>query len=216
MIKNVTTSHARRFAVGLGAVGMALLAVPGSAAAGPDSAGASRVAQAAAVQPAVASGLFADRQPIPANLVPPAGNVLDSVFQARGVQVYRCTTTESTPPGNPTSSWLLLEPAATLTGAVRGSTRPVTAIHFRGPSWQSDQDGSLVEGTARANSPVPGSIPQLLIQSKRNQGTGVFGRTTFIQRLATNGGTAPAGSCTEGATASVPYGAVYRFFVAAA
>ena len=35
---------------------------------------------------------------------------------------------------------------------------------------------------------------------------------TFIQRLATVGGVAPAGACTEGDTEAVRYTAVYRFF----
>ena len=39
--------------------------------------------------------------------------------------------------------------------------------------------------------------------------------TTYIQRLNTHGGVAPAGSCTPGDTASVPYTADYYFYRAA-
>lgn len=159
---------------------------------------------------------------VPPALIPPAGNVLTATLPAKGVQVYRCTKT--TPPtGEPTLAWAFVEPVATLagktvrfTGNVAHPDKHVTAVHFRGPSWQSDQDGSLIEGKAKANSPVPGSIPQLLLESVRNQGTGLFGRVTFVQRLATSGGAAPAGTCTEGAVTGVPYRAVYRFFAPAA
>lgn len=159
---------------------------------------------------------------VPPELVPPPGNVLAAVLPATGVQVYRCTLT--TPPtGTPTLGWVFVEPVATLAGKTVRTTgksaqldKHVTAVHFRGPSWESDQDGSLVEGKAKANSPVPGSIPQLLLEAARNQGTGIFGKVTFVQRLATSGGAAPAGACTEGAVTGVPYRAVYRFFNPAA
>jgi hypothetical protein len=141
-------------------------------------------------------------EPAPPALAPPAGHVLTAVFAARGVQVYQCTA----------GAWAFVEPAATLNGV---SWRPKgrhNVIHFRGPSWQSTEDGSLVEARAVANSPVPGAIPELLLQSTRNRGDGVFGRTAYIQRLDTQGGLAPAGACTDGATTGVPYRAEYRFY----
>ncbi len=153
--------------------------------------------------PPAADGLLA-RGAVPATLVPPPGNVLTSVFKARGVQVYGCTN----------GAWALLEPAASLTGITLNPTRRATAIHFRGPSWQSDSDGTLVEGTSPVSAPstTPNSIPQLLVTAKLSRGTGVFGGVTFIQRLNTSGGVAPAGACAAGDITSVPYRADYRFF----
>jgi hypothetical protein len=92
---------------------------------------------------------------------------------------------------------------------------PRPAVHVRGASWESADDGSLVESRAVASSPVPGSIPQLLLQATRNRGDGAFGQVSYLQRLATRGGTAPAGACTDGQTTGVPYQARYRFFVPA-
>lgn len=146
---------------------------------------------------------------VPAELVPPAGNVLASVFKASGVQIYGCTD----------AKWTLIEPAATLTGVnLNKPARVATAIHFRGPSWQSDQDGSLVEGQSPVSAPsaTPNSIPQLLITKKTTRGTGVFGSVTYVQRLSTVGGVAPATACAAGDITSVPYRAVYRFFTAKA
>jgi len=132
------------------------------------------------------------------------GNTLTSVFKAKGVQVYGCTD----------AKWTLIEPAASLTGITLNPVRVVSALHFRGPSWESPDDGSLVEGTAPVPAPsdTPNSIQQLLITAKTTRGPGVFGDVTFIQRLSTVGGVAPATACTAGATTAVPYQAVYRFF----
>ncbi|MEU8239883.1 DUF3455 domain-containing protein [Actinoplanes missouriensis] len=145
---------------------------------------------------------------VPPELAPPAGNVVNAVLKARGVQIYGCTA----------GAWALIEPAATLTGMRLQPQKKVTALHYRGPSWQSDQDGSLVEGdgasAVRAPSTHPDSIPQLRITAKSTRGDGVFGAVTYIQRLDTVGGIAPAGSCSGSATTAVPYRAVYRFFVA--
>jgi hypothetical protein len=141
-------------------------------------------------------------KPAPPALAPPAGHVLTAVFAARGVQVYQCTA----------GAWAFVEPAATLSGVSWRPRGHHDVIHFRGPSWESTEDGSLVEARAVANSPVPGAIPELLPQSTRNRGAGIFGRTAYIQRLATQGGVAPAGACVDGATSGVPYRAEYRFY----
>jgi hypothetical protein len=160
----------------------------------------------AEVGAAQADGFVGRRLDVPASLVPSADNRLDSVFKAAGVQNYGCTN----------GAWALLEPAATLAGITLNPVRPETAIHFRGPSWQSTTDGSLVEGAAVANAPsdTANSIPQLLIRATVKRGAGTFGDVTFIQRLATVGGVAPAGGCAAGQTRAVRYTAVYRFFVA--
>jgi uncharacterized protein DUF3455 len=130
---------------------------------------------------------------------------MSSVFRAQGVQVYQCTN----------GAWTFVEPAAELRGRVRGSADRHILVHFRGPSWQSIEDGSLVEAAVMASAPaLPGTIPQLLLKATRTRGDGVLGKVTFVQRLATSGGVAPTGSCTEGATIGAGYSAVYRFFVA--
>jgi hypothetical protein len=140
----------------------------------------------------------------PAIEVPP-GQTLTGDFLGVGVQVYRCTA----------GAWTFVEPAANLSS---WTTRPgnlATAVHFRGPSWESTDDGSLVEARVIASSPVPGSIPQLLLQATNNRGDGVFGHVSYLQRLATQGGLAPAGECKDGQTTGVRYRAQYRFFTPA-
>jgi hypothetical protein len=63
-----------------------------------------------------------------------------------------------------------------------------------------------------ATAPKPGAIPELLLKSTANRGTGLFGSVDFIQRLNTEGGVAPAGSCADGTQTAVPYSADYRFY----
>jgi hypothetical protein len=132
----------------------------------------------------------------------PAGNVLTASLSASGVQVYQCAG----------GSWTFLEPDATL-----GSRGRTTALHTRGPVWISTVDGSAVGAAAVPGASVarPGAVPELLLKATANRGDGVFGKVTFVQRLRTNGGVAPAGTCATGAQVGVPYTANYLFYVPA-
>ncbi len=92
------------------------------------------------------------------------------------------------------------------------------------PTWQSSFDSSAVWGSRVASvaagsdpaCPNTGAIPCLLLQAVAtrpgNIGNGLFTRTTYIQRLNTTGGSAPAGSCNVGVQALVPYTADYSFY----
>jgi hypothetical protein len=86
-------------------------------------------------------------------------------------------------------------------------------IHYVGPTWESES-GSKVKGAAIANAPSPNanSIPLLLLKAVSTEGPGVFERTTFIQRLNTVGGRAPATGGTTGQVVRVPYTAEYFFY----
>ena len=143
--------------------------------------------------------------PVPPAIQVPPGQALVGDLLGAGVQVYRCTA----------GAWVFVEPAANLVGWTKQPHNVATAVHFRGPSWESTDDGSLVEAKVVASSPVTGSIPQLLLQATNNRGDGVFGHVGYLQRLATRGGAAPAGACTDGQTTGVRYRAEYRFFTPA-
>jgi len=95
-------------------------------------------------------------------------------------------------------------------------------------TWQSSLDTSRVwavvfnGGKARIDAgsdescPNAGSIPCLLLQSIGNQkgptGGQLLAKVSFIQRLNTNGGSAPTTACTAGQTQLVPYTADYFFY----
>jgi hypothetical protein len=56
-------------------------------------------------------------------------------------------------------------------------------------------------------------VPWLLLQGVSHGGSGTLSTTTYIQRLDTDGGTAPSGcDPTEAGALSVPYSADYYFF----
>ena len=145
--------------------------------------------------------------PVPQEIAVPAGNTLAGKAAAQGFQIYTCQA----------GGWVLQQPMAVLLG----TDRKPFALHYGGPTWMA-MDGSAVVG-ARAGiapAPTPGAIPLLLLSTTPANGSTVGALTgiTFIQRLNTTGGVAPATGCDAdhlGATAPVPYTADYYFFRAA-
>jgi hypothetical protein len=162
---------------------------------------------------ALAQGTPTTAAEVPANLAPPAGSVLLFALAARGVQIYTC---QAKPDDATAFVWTFQAPEADLFNA-RGE---VVGHHFAGPTWQGF-DGSAVVGTARehADSPDPGAIPWLLLEAKEHMGSGAFSTVTYVQRLATHGGAAPAAGCdaaNAGEEVRQPYQATYAFYYPAA
>lgn len=146
-----------------------------------------------------------DQSNLPPELRVPAGykRVLDSV--GRGVQIYDCVD----------GAWKFREPTAAIFDQ---HADKVVAIHYVGPTWQSIRDGSKVVGAVKARRDAPNpqrDIPWLLLQATSTTGPGLFGEVQYIQRLDTEGGVAPAGPCSTGQMASVPYQATYAFWATA-
>ena len=69
-------------------------------------------------------------------------------------------------------------------------------------------------GSRLAGSTVDSSaIPWLLLQAKTAEGPSIFALTTYVQRVNTAGGLAPAAAGTSaGQVARVPYTAQYVFY----
>ena len=105
------------------------------------------------------------------------------------------------------SAWKLKAPDATFTGGITGK-------HYVGPTWECTSDGSKVIGhKMREHASPTGAIPWLLLDAKGHEGKGVLAEVTYIQRLKTTGGVAPAAAGTKaGEEARVPYTADYVFF----
>lgn len=142
--------------------------------------------------------------PVPQDIAVPAGNMLAGIGNAEGFQIYTCGA----------AGWTLQQPMAVLTG---GGHKPFV-LHYGGPTWMA-LDGSAVVGTRAGIAPAPtrGNIPWLLLSTSPANGSadGTLSGTTFIQRLNTAGGTAPASGCDAdhlGATAPVFYTADYYFY----
>ena len=139
----------------------------------------------------------------------PSGHVLFTQSEARGVQIYACQAKADTPG---VFEWAFRAPEAELLNS-RGER---IGKHFAGPTWEGN-DGSQVVGMVRAtaNSPSPDAIPWLLLQARSNQGAGVFSTVSYVQRLNTTGGQAPADGCDDahvGQEVRVDYTATYAFY----
>lgn len=135
---------------------------------------------------------------IPEAIKPPKGaKPIGAYVVTKGTQTYTCTG-----------------------GVYTGASVPEAQLvgtggrlhHYAGPSWESTRDGSLVTAAKVAESPRAGTIPELLLQVKTSTGKGVLSKATYISRLLTSRGTAPGGTCTDGSSTAVPYGAVYVFW----
>lgn len=151
----------------------------------------------------VAAGLIAPAaqagQPVPADLAPPKGNEAYLSGHAVGVQIYSCNGT----------AWALVAPRANL----YDRHGKLLATHFAGPTWQT-KDGSSVVGKREKNVNVDPTAIDWLLLSAASTTPGKLGKTTYVQRINTTGGLAPAGGCSAGATVEVAYTADYVFFKA--
>jgi endothelin-converting enzyme/putative endopeptidase len=92
----------------------------------------------------------------------------------------------------------------------------VIGKHYKGPVWEA-ADGSKVGGQAkqRADAPDASAVPWLLLKASSHEGSGTFARVTYVQRVDTKGGLAPATGCDQshvGAEASADYEATYFFY----
>jgi hypothetical protein len=168
--------------------------------------------------------------PVPSNLEVPAGHALFFGARASGTQNYVCLTA-----AKQTVAWRFIGPQATLfaDGADGGaqqatthflSVNPIEGLLAR-PTWQHSIDTSRVWGRVRSSSidpnyVAPGAIPWLLLETAGTEvgptGGAFMTQTTFIQRVNTVGGIAPATGCTNddeiGKVALVPYITDYFFY----
>jgi hypothetical protein len=165
-----------------------------------------------AVSAVVAAGAFARPAPItePGDVLDPRTYAPDSrlylVLHATGVQKYTCQAN---------GTWLFTDPEATLF-LTNGAAQQPVGTHFLNfstgrPVWQWLGGSSVEAARTQAASGGTGNIAWLLLQAVATS-PGRLGQTTWIQRLNTTDGVAPAGPCTPGATAAVPYTADYFFW----
>jgi hypothetical protein len=179
--------------------------------------------------------------PTPTEITPPAGNSAFLVGHALGTQGYVCLpsgggTSWTAIPARPEATLftnLFGQPFQIITHFLSPDLNPNGFAPDPLPpggnaTWQSSLDssrvwaavtaqgGSIPAGSDPESCPNFGSIPCLLLQSIGNlkgpTGGRQLAKTTFVQRLNTNGGSAPTTVCTVGQTQLVQYTADYYFF----
>jgi len=143
---------------------------------------------------------------VPAALQVPGGNKVSFHVYAVGVQIYVATASANSPTGY---GWTFRAPEATL----YDPDGNVVGLHYAGPTWETES-GSKVGGARVAGAtPNANAIPWLLLQATSTQGSGILAHTTYIQRVNTTGGLAPAIPPVQpGQETSIPYTAEYFFF----
>jgi len=127
-----------------------------------------------------------------------------ATVHATGFQVYTCAA-DSTG----VLAWKLKGPDATFENEAG-----LKGKHYTGPTWEA-ADGSVVVGKKAAEhaSPDASAVPWLLLTVANHKGNGVFSDVSFIQRIHTSGGKAPAvGTAKAGDEVRVPYTADYVFY----
>jgi Protein of unknown function (DUF3455) len=135
-----------------------------------------------------------------------AGNHVSLHVYAFGVQIYRWNAT--------TNVWDFVAPAAVFFGA-EGSAS-VVGMHYAGPTWQLTTGSKVVGSVLARCSPTPTAVAWLLLSAvaAQTQGPGLLGSTTFVQRVRTTGGLAPARTGVADEMVGVPYTAQYYFYSA--
>jgi len=177
----------------------------------------------------------------PANITPPEGNTAFLVGNAIGTQGYTCLpqgtgaawTVNPARPEATLFTKVLGQDVQIITHFLSPDTNPnkfaPKPVAFANATWQSSFDtskvwaqtvGSIAAGTDLNSCSHANSIACLLLQSIGNAegptGGKLLAKTTFVQRLNTRGGLAPATGCSVagdvGKQTLVPYSADYYFF----
>ena len=154
----------------------------------------------------IATGALASsaQASVPNDIQVPAGNKAFLEAHAVGVQIYGCNTTATG------YAWSLTGPRANLYKHGK-----LIATHFAGPTWQAKSGSKVVGARVSGVNVDPTAIDWLLLKATATT-PGRFGATTYIQRIHTAGGLAPAAAdCnagTVGTTREAAYTATYVFF----
>jgi hypothetical protein len=149
-----------------------------------------------------------DNAALPEAVRVPAGQKQMMATWATGEITYECREKKDMAGAH---EWAFVGPVATLYGA----DKKAVGKYYAGPTWEA-ADGSKVTGKQVAVAPAaPGSIPLQLVKAEPAMGAGAMTGVSYIQRLNTKGGVAPAMACDamgKGKRQVVAYEADYVFY----
>jgi hypothetical protein len=149
-----------------------------------------------------------DNAALPAPVRVPAGETQKLWTVGSGEITYECRERKD---AAGQYEWAFVAPVASLKD---GSGKSI-GKYYAGPTWESN-DGSKVTAKQVAVAPSSaGNIPLQLVKADPATGMGAMQGVTYIQRLNTKGGVAPASACAAGnvgARQQVAYQADYVFY----
>ena len=150
-----------------------------------------------------------DQAMLPPAVQVPAGHKVAMETVGMGEITYECRG-KSSMPGQ--FEWVFVGPDARL---IDRSGKQVGKFYGPPATWEN-MDGSKVTATQVAVAPAAaGNIPLQLVKANPAIGTGMMSGTSYIQRVATQGGVAPATPCDAsnmGTRQVVKYQADYIFY----
>lgn len=170
------------------------------------------LASAAVLLSACSTTPMYSQDALPPTVQVPAGNTVAMQTVGAGDITYECRVKKDMA-GQ--FEWVFVGPDAVL------SDRSGKAVgkYFGPPATWASNDGSKVTATQVAVAPAgAGNIPFQLVKANPAMGNGSMTGVTYIQRVATKGGVAPATACGAGNVGTkeiVKYQADYIFWKAA-
>jgi len=166
------------------------------------------VIAAAFTLPIAAAAAMMSAPEVPAAVAVPAGNKPAMTLKGVGLLTYECRAKAGTAGAH---EWVFAGPDA----ALQDMKGMQVGKYYGGPTWEHS-DGSKITGKQVAVAPgTAGAIPLQLVQTSPAMGSGAFTGVTYIQRVNTIGGVAPAAPCDAGAMGAkqtVKYSADYVFY----
>lgn len=149
-----------------------------------------------------------DQAMLPPAVQVPAGHKVAMETVGVGEITYECRIRTGT---TDQWEWVFVGPDAKL----MDRSGKVVGRYWGPPATWENMDGSKVTATQVAVAPAAaGSIPLQLVKANPAMGQGAMTGTTYIQRVATQGGVAPTAACTPNAKQIVKYQADYIFYKA--
>jgi len=165
---------------------------------------------AAGATTAMAQAAF-DQSMLPDAVKVPAGNKVAMETVGVGEITYECRDKKD---AAGQFEWVFVGPDAVL----NDRSGKAVGKYFGPPATWESTDGSKVTATQIAVSPASaGNIPLQLVKANPATGNGAMTGVTFIQRVATKGGVAPATACdatSKGKKEIVKYQADYIIYKA--
>ncbi|MEO8059993.1 MAG: DUF3455 domain-containing protein [Burkholderiales bacterium] len=149
-----------------------------------------------------------DNAALPEPVRVPAGQKVMMSTTGVGEITYECREKKDMAGAH---EWAFVAPVATL----YSGDKKAVGKYYGGPTWEAN-DGSKVTGKQAGVAPgAPGNIALQLVKAEPAMGAGAMTGVSYIQRVNTKGGVAPAMACdamSKGKRQQVAYEADYVFY----